>query len=1229
MKVQNETTVEGRIRAGSIMIAFVVAMVMPFAAKASTVTLAPPSGVTTNVLALYGGDTVLDVAGPGTVRLLNAANSHTGGTTLSGGTLALDGEFARGNSPVGAGTFTVAGGNLQGSGSFAGNIVGTGAFSILAPNGWAWSGENAFSAAATVASGTLEIAGGNTVFNGGLAVADGATVSVKDGVLGISAASGAGTGAIAINGGTVQNVYVDPGSGDNWFGWIQATAKVSIGADGAVFKRGTTDFFAQISTPLTSSVSPGETAAGVTFDGGSWGLYASMAYDGPTVIRNGATLFLANSGYLPSTTAVTVGRDSQLRNGDTVKSIDSLTLEDGAIIGYYRKKLTVTGSVTLPSSAKVALYGNNTPKKSAKSADGTYDVLSVPAAYADALRAVSWSCATAINGKSYVFSVATSGDTATLSVTSRSIAGTIGTEQGADSAATVSAGEYIYRESALYVGSGHITVNGGILDAGGYNLLSYGTNGPGTVIINGGILDVKNVRLSSSPGVRTDLYLNEGGTLRAREMSVVEANEVEHAFHFNGGTLKPVASGDNYKYFPRYESALVGEKGITVDLSDWDLDGVSSWYRFSCMAHFDHDPECASADGGITVRGTQEGKAVFYFGAGLAGATLNGGVTVEAGGKISASDQALADDSVTLLPGSLYKAYNKSYAVAINSLTVGAANGTEPVALQTGTFATVPALVVEELSVLSPVEFSTAGYKTGEAVWDNEAAANPGVYTAIVYRTASPSLDTSLFRVPSKYAAGYALTAETVALTEGDYAGYTAVVMTVSAIEYADLELTNDETQTLTSDEVYGGIYIGDFEILGNPVLTVDGGNIKADTLHLAYKPFDGGAGASATSRHTASYVQNGGTVTVGNIYSMYRGESNAQAGRAYAAITVNGGVLTCTGDALLGYNRTRSGYTTTFTVNEGGAVAIGGKLTLIHYSDKATSDSYSAPQGIIVMNGGTLDVAGDIDLTQRKNYSGYAVDGGIFMRGGVLSARNIIQTITETPVQRLVFDGGVYAPNAAAAGHTLSGLTTANVSTNGAIVTTEKMPADATYTIAQNLLTDPGLNGAADGGLTKRGTGTLALTGANTFTGPTRVEGGTLVASSANAISGDVAVSDGAALDLGDSDATVSTVAASGAVGCGTLTIAEALALGGEDSLLSVDGDVAFGSGAVVDFGLAAGASPDLGWRPVAAATGTLTVPAMMRARNCGTFTRCTTAVVDGVLYVRPKAVGFIIGVQ
>ena len=54
--------------------------------------------------------------------------------------------------------------------------------------------------------------------------------------------------------------------------------------------------------------------------------------------------------------------------------------------------------------------------------------------------------------------------------------------------------------------------------------------------------------------------------------------------------------------------------------------------------------------------------------------------------------------------------------------------------------------------------------------------------------------------------------------------------------------------------------------------------------------------------------------------------------------------------------------------------------------------------------------------------------------------------------------------------------------------------PYNATFTVAAN---------ATDGGLTKRGSGTLTLTGANTYGGATRVEGGTVVFSNASGYPG------------------------------------------------------------------------------------------------------------------------------
>ena len=1185
-----------------------------------TVTFAPAEGVTTNVLQMFTGTTALEVAGPGTVALLNRASAHTGGTTLTGGTLALSGDIPSGpRSPVGAG-LAVAGGTLSGSGTFAQNITGTGAFSVRAPGGWSWSGENALAAAATVASGTLEIAGGETDCAGGLTVADGATVSVTGGTLGLSSASGAGTGAIVINGGTLKNVSTPSGSGDeNYFEWLADSVSVSIGAEGAVFKDGgTTAFYAQFKMPLASSVEQGQPAAGVTFDGGNWGLYAAMAYDGPTILKNGAKLFFANAGTLPSSSAVTVGTGSELRNGNTHKNISSLTIEEGGIIGVNNaKRFTVTGSVVLPKSAKVALYNGNYSHSPDLTKSGTYDVLRVPVSYADALRSVIWSYANAANTWSHTFSVSTDATYATLSVT-------VAVPAAAGTDIVVAAGETLTVPGGVSVGGGNITVNGRMTVPG--TLDGTAADSSGTVTVNnGGVLDVTgNIRLSNAASGRFDLYVNEGGTLRARQINVTDTFEAmaANSIHFDGATvyLIAAASGDNFRYFPRYATGYIGAKGVTFDLSDWDADGRTGWYRFSCMGLLNSDPALNGApDGGITVRGTPDGTALFYFGTGLNGATLNGGITVEAGGKISAGDAALADDSVRLLPGSMFKSYNVSYVVAVQSLTVGAANGTEPVALQTGTFATGPALKVEDLSVLSPVEFATGGYKSSATVWaQTNMAAHPGVYTALVYRTVSPALDTSLFRLPAEYAGDYSLAVETVALTEGDYTGYTAVVMTVSKVARDNLELKSGatETQTLSADAVYGNIYVGDFNVVGNPVLTVNGGDITASTLHLAYQPADG---KDSSEKHTVSYVQNGGSMTVNAIRTHYRG-SDSQAGRVYAEITVNDGTLAVSGDCQFGINRTRQGYSTTFAMN-GGTATVGGNMLLTAYSGEA-----HAPQGIVLMNAGTLSVDGTIDISSCTNSAGstYKLDGGLFLRGGVLSAKNITQGAARTPWQRLVFDGGLYEPNAAADGQTLTGLSQAHVSANGAIVSTARLPEGGTYTIAQNLLRDPNLApDAADGGFTKRGAGTLVLSGANTFTGPTAVEGGTLVAASVDAISDDVTVADGAVLDLGGNSLAVGRIAASGVVANGSLTVTDALAVS-EGSLLAVDGNLVLAPGSVIDFGLAPGEEAPSQWIAVATCSGTVTLPPRLRARNAGDALKdCGFSVVDGMIYVCPKSNG------
>lgn len=1261
-------------------------------AQATAVTLAPPTGTTTNVLALYTGDTAVEVAGPGTVKL-NPSNMHTGGTTLSGGTLVLSGDIqASGPSPVGTGAFTVSGGTLRGTGSFGGDITGTGTFTVEAPDGWAWTGDNTLGAAVTVSDGELEIAGGTTAFDGNLQLANasgeavayrqtggdvtivgnlqlayaggtssefimtgGTLVGKKnatvfkdtgsggcESTMSISGTASArnfsiiyvhknvGTGSLTVNvsnggtlgfgttyqanssttssfvmnidGGTIAN---DSTSSANYFAWITNNVNgLTVGPGGATFLGGTSTACAQIMCPISAvSAESGETPKGVTFDGGNWGYYSdSIAYEGPTVLKNGAKLMLPKAGSIPTGSAVTVGGGCELRVGNTAKTVSSLALEDDAVLAFSStlKALTVSGALTLPSRAKIALYNANTPTTTAKNTNGSYAVLKVPASYAAALRAVSWSCATATSGKSYTFSVATSGDTATLSMT----------------IATAPSGTFAVSDDTALGGT--LSVSGDITIGSGATLAAapiYGTATGGAITINnGGTLDASGgtIRPVNESGYSFHLYLNEGGTLVARSIEGTSSlATTTPMFHFNGGTIYPVGlnTSDGNRYYLRYQPAIVGAHGLFIDMSKWVRpDGYDGWVRASIQSNINHDPDCAGVDGGITVKAAGDDKAVVYFGGSFAGSGLNGGILAEKGAIVSANATAFGGQTVALASGSRFRPYDNN-TVNVENLTIGSNGASEAVRLDLpSNSVSAPGIAVSDtLSVLSPVEIAfTSG-------WNKETSVPSGVCTALVYQ-ASCSVDPSLFRLPANAPTGATLAAEEVTLAGGDYAGWKALVITTTN----DLPLQNGAPATISDggDYAYGNIYVGDFGVVANNTLTVSDGTVTADTLHLAYQP---GIGTSAADGvHLDVFNQTGGKVSVQTLQTHWVGKNSEDtSGRADTEINLSGGLLEVAGNVELAYNRMKSGRTSTINVS-GGRLAVGGDLLLIRYSGGAFTAA-----GILNVTDGEVDVKGVVDLARTKNQASGTKDSGIWLRGGVLKAENVIQTTNECPYAHFYFDGGTYAPyGAAAASRTMQGLNKACVSSGGAVISTENVPAGATYTIAQALLTDPALDGAADGGLVKKGAGTLALSGANTFTGPTKVEAGTLVAANADALSGDVAVADGAVLDLGATGASIARIAASGAV-AGDLTVTRAIVLGGSGSILSVDGDLALANGAAIDF--AAFDETPTAFVPVAAASGLIIVPELVRARNAGDLTRSEAKVVGGVLYAKPTSAAFV----
>src|SRR5207249_483089 len=92
-----------------------------------------------------------------------------------------------------------------------------------------------------------------------------------------------------------------------------------------------------------------------------------------------------------------------------------------------------------------------------------------------------------------------------------------------------------------------------------------------------------------------------------------------------------------------------------------------------------------------------------------------------------------------------------------------------------------------------------------------------------------------------------------------------------------------------------------------------------------------------------------------------------------------------------------------------------------------------------------------------------------------------------------------------------IQNISTANVQAGGVKVNSNGFDV----TIPQVFSHDGALGGTPDGGFTKSGSGTVTLTGANTYTGPTSADAGKLVLGASLTTSSSVSVSGTGAIEL------------------------------------------------------------------------------------------------------------------
>jgi fibronectin-binding autotransporter adhesin len=264
-------------------------------------------------------------------------------------------------------------------------------------------------------------------------------------------------------------------------------------------------------------------------------------------------------------------------------------------------------------------------------------------------------------------------------------------------------------------------------------------------------------------------------------------------------------------------------------------------------------------------------------------------------------------------------------------------------------------------------------------------------------------------------------------------------------------------------------------------------------------------------------------------------------------------------------FNFTTSGTGITFDVNGTGIVNNSAFAPSFINNDNLNFNNASSAGNAVITNnngavlsfnnsstaGNTIITTNDGALTQFNDNSTGGNAQFITNAGGTVDFSN-----TAGPNG----DGNISAGSIAGAGNYYLGSNLLTVGGNNLSTTVSGVISDC-----GDSGSDCSNAGATGGGLIKVGTGTLTLSGANTYTGPTAVNAGALQAGAVNAFSSASAftVASGATLDLAGFNQTIGSLAGAGSVTLGAAT----LTTNGDGSDTTFSGTIS-GSGRLVKVG-------------------------------------------------------------
>ena len=136
-----------------------------------------------------------------------------------------------------------------------------------------------------------------------------------------------------------------------------------------------------------------------------------------------------------------------------------------------------------------------------------------------------------------------------------------------------------------------------------------GLDGPGRLTVaNGGEFTVNALRLTQS-SAPAEVFLLEGGTIRARQLFVDQKNNACD-FHFNGGTFQALAERSDFlnkvgEDYWKYVHFLVKEKGAVFDMSN----NVNTWWTQPLVSGV----AAGETDGGLRLFTTGSGNPQFVM----------------------------------------------------------------------------------------------------------------------------------------------------------------------------------------------------------------------------------------------------------------------------------------------------------------------------------------------------------------------------------------------------------------------------------------------------------------------------------------------------------------------------------------------------------------------------------------------------------------------------------------